>query len=77
MREICTSGSVGGEDGNVLAYPAKSRLSQLMGGAPTSRDCCPRGQSRDVAWRRQRHTMAGANTPLYAMRLCLPYKLRS
>jgi len=22
MREICTSGSVGGEDGNVLAYPA-------------------------------------------------------
>jgi hypothetical protein len=23
MREICTSGSVGGEDGNVLAYPAQ------------------------------------------------------
>jgi hypothetical protein len=22
MREICTSGSVGGEDGNSLAYPA-------------------------------------------------------
>jgi hypothetical protein len=25
MREICTSGSVGGEDGNVLAYPALRR----------------------------------------------------
>jgi hypothetical protein len=24
MREICTSGSVGGEDGNSLAYPALS-----------------------------------------------------
>lgn len=23
MREICTSGSVGGEGGNILAYPAK------------------------------------------------------
>jgi len=22
MREICTSGTVGGEDGNILAYPA-------------------------------------------------------
>ena len=22
MREICTSGSVGGEEGNLLAYPA-------------------------------------------------------
>jgi hypothetical protein len=25
MREICTSGSVGGEGGNVLAYPAIGR----------------------------------------------------
>jgi len=25
MREICTSGSVGGEDGNILAYPAQRR----------------------------------------------------
>jgi hypothetical protein len=25
MREICTSGSVGGEDGNILAYPAGGR----------------------------------------------------
>ena len=24
MREICTSGSVGGEDGNILTYPAAS-----------------------------------------------------
>jgi hypothetical protein len=24
MREICTSGSVGGEGGNILAYPALS-----------------------------------------------------
>ena len=24
MREICTSGSVGGEGGNILAYPASS-----------------------------------------------------
>ena len=29
MREICTSGSVGGEDGNVLAYPAQRRLRHL------------------------------------------------
>jgi hypothetical protein len=25
MREICTSGSVGGEGGNILAYPAQRR----------------------------------------------------
>ncbi len=25
MREICTSGSVGGEGGNILAYPANGR----------------------------------------------------
>src|SRR5258708_39488920 len=25
MREICTSGSVGGEDGDVLTYPADER----------------------------------------------------
>jgi hypothetical protein len=25
MREICTSGSVGGEGGNILAYPARNR----------------------------------------------------
>jgi hypothetical protein len=25
MREICTSGSVGGEGGNILAYPAQNR----------------------------------------------------
>jgi len=30
MREICTSGSVGGEDGNVLAYPAQ-RVRQEAG----------------------------------------------
>ena len=26
MREICTSGSVGGEGGNILAYPALDRF---------------------------------------------------
>ena len=26
MREICTSGSVGGEGGNILTYPATSEL---------------------------------------------------
>jgi len=26
MREICTSGSVGGEDGNILTYPATPGL---------------------------------------------------
>ena len=26
MREICTSGSVGGEGGNILAYPAQNRM---------------------------------------------------
>ena len=25
MREICTSGSVGGEGGNILAYPARCK----------------------------------------------------
>ena len=25
MREICTSGTVGGEGGNILAYPAQRR----------------------------------------------------
>jgi hypothetical protein len=28
MREICTSGSVGGEGGNILAYPALSGRSE-------------------------------------------------
>jgi hypothetical protein len=27
MREICTSGSVGGEGGNILAYPAQGAIS--------------------------------------------------
>ena len=31
MREICTSGSVGGEGGNILAYPANG----LVAGAET------------------------------------------
>jgi hypothetical protein len=26
MREICASGSVGGEGGNILAYPAGDKL---------------------------------------------------
>jgi len=29
MREICTSGSVGGEGGNILAYPAQRRLTDV------------------------------------------------
>ena len=29
MREICTSGSVGGEGGNILAYPAQNRMARL------------------------------------------------
>jgi hypothetical protein len=31
MREICTSGSVGGEDGDILAYPALSAAKPIMG----------------------------------------------
>ena len=38
MREICTSGSVGGEGGNILAYPALS-----------AEGACPRGNKRN-AW---------------------------
>jgi len=30
MREICTSGSVGGEDGDILAYPALSEAKHIM-----------------------------------------------
>src|SRR5438128_9616074 len=30
MREICTSGSVGGEDGNVLAYPAQKADTSML-----------------------------------------------
>ena len=29
MREICTSGSVGGEDGDILTYPARKRAASL------------------------------------------------
>ena len=29
MREICTSGSVGGEGGNILAYPALSEAKPI------------------------------------------------
>ena len=34
MREICTSGSVGGEDGDILAYPAATRGRQPISGLP-------------------------------------------
>ncbi len=30
MREICTSGSVGGEGGNILAYPALSSADKFL-----------------------------------------------
>jgi len=30
MREICTSGSVGGEGGNILAYPASSEAKPII-----------------------------------------------
>ena len=36
MREICTSGSVGGEGGNILTYPAVPRLrlvTDVVGGS--------------------------------------------
>jgi hypothetical protein len=29
MREICASGSVGGEGGNILAYPAEDKLPMI------------------------------------------------
>ncbi len=32
MREICTSGSVGGEGGNILAYPALTWISHTTKG---------------------------------------------
>lgn len=31
MREICTSGSVGGEGGNILTYPAGSASVGMTG----------------------------------------------
>jgi hypothetical protein len=36
MREICTSGSVGGEGGNILAYPALSLAPRRRGRAERS-----------------------------------------
>jgi hypothetical protein len=33
MREICASGSVGGEGGNILAYPAKGLRTKLLLGS--------------------------------------------
>jgi hypothetical protein len=30
MREICASGSVGGEGGNILAYPARSPIAVII-----------------------------------------------
>jgi hypothetical protein len=47
MREICTSGSVGGEGGNILAYPAigpAQRVRPLAGpmaGSGGTRWLCP------------------------------------
>jgi hypothetical protein len=41
MREICTSGSVGGEGGNILAYPAQS-----------AEGACPREETIKHAWAR-------------------------
>jgi hypothetical protein len=43
MREICTSGSVGGEGGNILAYPAEDcrrlvkQLTERLGGMRSMR----------------------------------------
>jgi hypothetical protein len=30
MREICTSGTVGGEGGNILAYPATTKIARHL-----------------------------------------------
>ena len=54
MREICTSGSVGGEDGNVLAYPAqKARLVRrsplrAKADAPLPAECVTAGTPRST-----------------------------
>jgi hypothetical protein len=41
MREICASGSVGGEGGNALAYPAGDKRPSVRGGTTGENDPTP------------------------------------
>ena len=59
MGEICASGSVGGEGGNVLAYPATlpAMTREKAQVAPTARPKVP------MRWR-------GADCPVVALKRC-------
>jgi cytochrome c len=53
MREICTSGSVGGEGGNILAYPAACHGLRAAGtekGPPLVHDIYNPGHHADIAF---------------------------
>jgi hypothetical protein len=43
MRETCASGSVGGEGGNLLVYPANSPYG-ILGGVEVAPGCQERGK---------------------------------
>jgi len=84
MREICTSGSVGGEGGNTLAYLAPRRGPRLSSCRSKTTAPCPRvGATQDEtspcellsdAWARRMRDLAvmRAQCP----RLCPPYGRR-
>jgi len=67
MREICTSGSVGGEDGNVLAYPAQKADTSMLT-KRTERCAVARGES-DGGHAAQHLS----NIEMASRRLCPPY----
>jgi len=59
MREICTSGSVGGEGGNVLTYPAagaaKSRMSLRSSGLRSTQTPVAETRARTYSSRQEHH----------------------
>ena len=57
MREICTSGSVGGEGGNILTYPAVPRLRRVT--VRLGRSGTPPARHYDLAARSSLHGCGG------------------
>jgi hypothetical protein len=78
MREICTSGSVGGEGGNILAYPAMDAAlcAALLAAAAAGAGSCPKAgvaaAAANVANKRKCRCLCIAQLPLVIWRQAPP-----
>jgi len=76
MREICTSGSVGGEGGNLLAYPAcvrttgkeDDRENELKPFVAVQRVRLPRGKGQPASRKQALHVCGNVTREAYGSR---------